>query len=441
METVEKAIKNITRISKTFPKKEFEIISANREAAIPYLRSAVEKAIQEEDNLDEHYQLHFYALFLLAEFQDRESFPLIMEFASLPREILDSLIGDLITEGLNDILYNTYNGDIQLLKQGIYNVDADDFARSAMLDVLRQLYLDQSWGKQEWQDFLRGIVYEKKTIGDYIYTAIASTICDCHFWEMLPEIRQLYRDERVDLYAIGEYDESVDWMFTYRDYTERLCKSPINAAENLKHWYMFEDSHNQDYDKQKREEFLKRLAELERKERRENVRIKIGRNDPCPCGSGKKYKQCCLNKPRNTVETIESLQEKEKWLKDYPPIKEGGEEGRIYLEDFYGSESIEIDKLLYLALKHRAIPVWRSEPEGVADQRKRVYLTAALKKFMEFVERENIKSFSEYDEKYSIHYFCEEWLGALRELLREKDEEGILNTVCELFDKMGKDNR
>lgn len=23
---------------------------------------------------------------------------------------------------------------------------------------------------------------------------------------------------------------------------------------------------------------------------------KIGRNDPCPCGSGKKYKQCCLSK-------------------------------------------------------------------------------------------------------------------------------------------------
>lgn len=22
----------------------------------------------------------------------------------------------------------------------------------------------------------------------------------------------------------------------------------------------------------------------------------IGRNDPCPCGSGKKYKQCCLMK-------------------------------------------------------------------------------------------------------------------------------------------------
>jgi uncharacterized protein YecA (UPF0149 family) len=28
------------------------------------------------------------------------------------------------------------------------------------------------------------------------------------------------------------------------------------------------------------------------------VRIseKIGRNEPCPCGSGKKYKNCCINK-------------------------------------------------------------------------------------------------------------------------------------------------
>lgn len=26
---------------------------------------------------------------------------------------------------------------------------------------------------------------------------------------------------------------------------------------------------------------------------------KIGRNDPCPCGSGKKYKKCCLGKEDN----------------------------------------------------------------------------------------------------------------------------------------------
>ena len=30
---------------------------------------------------------------------------------------------------------------------------------------------------------------------------------------------------------------------------------------------------------------------------------KIGRNDNCPCGSGKKYKKCCLNRPQIFSET------------------------------------------------------------------------------------------------------------------------------------------
>ena len=26
---------------------------------------------------------------------------------------------------------------------------------------------------------------------------------------------------------------------------------------------------------------------------------KVGPNDPCPCGSGKKYKKCCMQKDKN----------------------------------------------------------------------------------------------------------------------------------------------
>ena len=25
----------------------------------------------------------------------------------------------------------------------------------------------------------------------------------------------------------------------------------------------------------------------------QRTRVKVGRNEPCPCGSGKKYKKCC----------------------------------------------------------------------------------------------------------------------------------------------------
>lgn len=30
--------------------------------------------------------------------------------------------------------------------------------------------------------------------------------------------------------------------------------------------------------------------------------LKVGRNDPCPCGSGKKYKKCCMDKENNIVQ-------------------------------------------------------------------------------------------------------------------------------------------
>jgi tetratricopeptide (TPR) repeat protein len=42
---------------------------------------------------------------------------------------------------------------------------------------------------------------------------------------------------------------------------------------------------------------------------------KISRNTPCPCGSGKKYKKCCLginevnaNKAKNTILTLDAIQ-------------------------------------------------------------------------------------------------------------------------------------
>ncbi len=276
----------------------------------------------------------------------------------------------------------------------------------------------------------------EEEIGDYVYTALALTICECHFMEMLPEIKQLYCDERVDTYAIGEFGDCIDMMFSYISEKDS-CICPMNAADMLKSWAMFEKEPNeQDDDKAMNELFEQFIEEGMREARSIKVQAKIGRNDPCPCGSGKKYKQCCLNKPKALIDTIESRQEREKWLQYYPPTKEEVKEGRIYLEDFYSQESIETDKLIYLALKHRAIPIWKPEKENVVKKRQLGYLTAAWDRFVETVEKEGITSFSEYDEKYSIHYSCAEWTDALKELLREQDDYKYLISVSDFCRKM-----
>jgi hypothetical protein len=38
-----------------------------------------------------------------------------------------------------------------------------------------------------------------------------------------------------------------------------------------------------------------------------SVMTKIGRNSPCPCGSGKKYKRCCQAKEAHLVRPVASL--------------------------------------------------------------------------------------------------------------------------------------
>jgi uncharacterized protein YecA (UPF0149 family) len=35
------------------------------------------------------------------------------------------------------------------------------------------------------------------------------------------------------------------------------------------------------------------MAQVARRKEAVAVGNKVGRNDPCPCGSGKKYKKCC----------------------------------------------------------------------------------------------------------------------------------------------------
>jgi methionyl aminopeptidase len=43
-----------------------------------------------------------------------------------------------------------------------------------------------------------------------------------------------------------------------------------------------------------------------------NREAKIGRNDPCPCGSGLKYKKCCMGK-----ESLGSVHLKEKYYREH----------------------------------------------------------------------------------------------------------------------------
>ena len=116
MSAVQKAIEDITYARIHFPEEAFQTICENKEEAIPYLRAAIEYAIQKRSKVEDGYMLHLYSFFLLAQFQDREFFPTIVKFVTMPEDEMNYVIEDFDLE-LRDLLYNVYNGDLELLKR------------------------------------------------------------------------------------------------------------------------------------------------------------------------------------------------------------------------------------------------------------------------------------------------------------------------------------
>ena len=433
MRELQRAIEEITYSSASFLERAFQVIAEHREEALPYLRAAVEKAIWENDNLDENYHLHFYALFLLGQFQDTQSFPKILELISLPCETVDYLIGDAATQGLSDILYNTCNGNPEQLKHMITDRKINEYVRSSIIPVLGQLYLDGRLSGQELKNFLKSKIQTAKEY-DHIYDEIAYVVCKCHFADMLPQIRFLLDNGLMAKSYLGPYDSCVDAMFQYDGDDGILCKSPIDTAQ-IQRWIMFcrPENHSQILEKY----FAESRKAAKAKWNPPVSHEKISGGDPCPCGSGKKYMFCCMNKLRQPMDQIESPVERQRWLRNYPAV--GGERipGRIYLEDYYDRAGIEIDQILYLGLMNRSelIESINFEEE---DSRTRQYLYLAFQKTRELADRENIVSLDDFDNRHSIHYLCEEWLDELLFLLKESGDRHAYAEVRAWVRKMSK---
>ena len=336
----------------------------------------------------------------------------------MPRDELEFLIGDAVTANMQDILYNTYDGNLELLEKSIGDRNIDQFIRAAMLDVMGQLYLDGTLTGNEWKTFLKQNIHDGKDY-DYIYDAIGHAICQCHFVDMLPEIRYMFEQDLLDEMSMGKYDSYVDAVFEYRESWEKFCQTPINAADLLRHWAMFQDESE---DKMRDgKAFDKMIHAADRELNKPVPKIKIGRNDPCPCGSGKKYKFCCLNKPKDAIDSIESPEERQKWLESYPYTGKERIEGRIYLDDYFDPTGIEVDRILYLGLMNRPGFIWNRNVEA-EEKRTKEYLYLAFQKCIVRMQEEQIKSFEEYDEKYSIHYRSDEWINELLRLLEKNNE-------------------
>jgi hypothetical protein len=456
--TVDEIIQELTIFNPKLPRQALSEAPQHREELIPRLLDSLDYVADNLETLmDEgsHYDLHHFAMFLLAQFREQRAFPKLVRFLYLGDNELDFIMGDTLTEYFKVILCSTYNGDIDLLKAVIENDGCYEFARVAAVDAYVFIVRDGHFSRKEMTDYFRHVISGLKDDDMAGATALVSAIIDAHILELIPEVRLLYDRDLIETFVNGPYDSFLNHIFNYAyDLEEKLHIGDVIGE--LEHWACYN-------------------PEPPPKPKPVNpppapavttgtVKKKIGRNDPCPCGSGKKYKKCCLLKgitfkeetgeeetaaiPKNSDGSdfnLRDLYDDSKpynLLTGYPGLDPEVKEGDRKFAEFFSPEAIEFDIPVYKALCHRTIPMWVKRNRKREDRERITLLLDAFKLFTQTCTRDGIDSFAAYDEKYMVHYHAADWIESLRHLLEEcediipEEQYAMFETVSQTLERM-----
>ncbi len=303
--TVPEILAALTPYTGRFPEAAMKAAVEQREAITPELLRALEEvaadpplfADRAKDNM-----LHTFALYLLAEFRERRAFPIIIRLISGPAKAVDDLLGDTVTEGLSCILASTYDGNLEALISVVLQHDAYPFVRSSVADAITLLYHESIISRDQMIAAFRRCFAELREDDDpQAWNGVVSSAADAQARELLPEIRQAFERGCVERFCVGAVEDIEEAM---AEDSSRLLKRfryhhhiVLSAVKEMSWWAAFSEDDGaarrrapvlpDDFDSDLEEPVIPVVRETP----------KIGRNDPCPCGSGKKYKKCCLGKP------------------------------------------------------------------------------------------------------------------------------------------------
>src|SRR5712692_7661930 len=138
MMEIPEILRQFERATGRFARAAVEAAVARREEVVPELLRIMDETVARAAELDAEgdYMAHLYAMFLLAQFRETRAYPLVVRFALLPGDLLDSLCGDFITEDLGQILASVCGGELAGIQSLIENEGADEWVRGAALSGL-----------------------------------------------------------------------------------------------------------------------------------------------------------------------------------------------------------------------------------------------------------------------------------------------------------------
>ena len=236
----------------------------------------------------------FFMFHLLGEWREKSAYWPLAVLLRLPPDVLDTILGAAITETSHRVMAAVFDGDPEPLHQIIRDPEADEYIRAMMLRTIAMLTHRGELPRDATTAFLRDCFSQLEPRKDcFVWSGWIDAVAWLGLAELKPLVKQAYQRNSID----------PEWL-TFKDFEEDLQYSvdhpeaePLNPDGNLaafgdtidelSWWDAFKPTTSND-DKPEWE------SDPVGTPHRDPLR-NVGRNDPCPCGSGKKFKKCCLN--------------------------------------------------------------------------------------------------------------------------------------------------
>ena len=313
----------------TFPEEAVRTANAHRAEVTPHLVRAL---IDVRELVLAHahpkgYFLPTFALLLLAQWREPAGFAPLIEIAALPGDLTEDALGESVFEDFPFALALMSGGtedSVRTLKTRIIENEAlNSWVRYS---VLRTLLVMTHTGGVTRADLLaycsgllgKAIDARVPHVKNTFPTLVISLFYEMRAQECVAQIRAAYAAGIIDRQhtSIDDFDHLLaSRPEERRDEIAYLLPRYDDAAADMRQWDCFNRK-----TAQLGREALQRLEDglAARHPLRDfgrdagsRFRVKtpfvreaprIGRNDPCPCGSGKKFKKCHIDNPEGLFE-------------------------------------------------------------------------------------------------------------------------------------------
>jgi hypothetical protein len=261
----------------------------------PALRAILDRAADGEVLTEEDENLLFRGLYILGAKREQGAFRPLLRLLRLGDTEIHRLLGDAVTEDLPRIAISLFDGDADALFDAIADQRRDEFVRYSLFKTAAFLAFEGRIERERIVRFLERFWEERLAEdGAYVWIGWIEAIGTLGLRFLAPLVEKAWSSGRIPANIMEP-----------RHFEEDLAEAEA-APQDIKRFTKFHPAYIDDavaaleWTRPKPEPKRKAKDQWAGKpitspsETRHNPMRHVGRNDPCPCGSGKKAKRCCL---------------------------------------------------------------------------------------------------------------------------------------------------